>query len=155
MEFNATFLISIISFLVFTFIMNKIFYAPLEKIISERDSIINTNYADAENAKNQALSINNTRKDRISKTQKEAKKLISDKVNDANINSKNLTQEAKNFSQEKINSAKENLHCEAVKTTEELKSKVKDLAEIISTKVLRTETKIANNDTDLINRILN
>ncbi len=155
MEFNATFLISIISFLVFTFIMNKIFYAPLEKIISERDSIINTNYADAENAKNQALSINNTRKDRISKTQKEAKKLISDKVNDANINSKNLTQEAKNFSQEKINSAKENLHCEAVKTTEELKSKVKDLAEIISTKVLGTETKIANNDTDLINRILN
>ena len=36
MEFNATFFVTAISFIVFTFIMNKIFYTPLTKVIDER-----------------------------------------------------------------------------------------------------------------------
>ena len=35
MEFNATFLVSAISFIVFTFVMNKIFYNPLGRVISK------------------------------------------------------------------------------------------------------------------------
>lgn len=40
MEFNATFIITTISFILFTFIMNKIFYAPLGKIIDERQNTL-------------------------------------------------------------------------------------------------------------------
>lgn len=155
MEFNATFLVSAISFLVFTYIMNLIFYKPLEKIINERQSIIDGSFAEAEASKQAAGSIRLKREQKLSETLKQSKKIISDKVNEANNNSKSLTGEAKNFSQEQINSAKENLNNEAEKTSEELKLKVKDLAEIISAKVLGAETKITNNDTDLINRILN
>lgn len=155
MEFNATFLVSAISFLVFTYIMNLIFYKPLEKIINERQSIIDGSFAEAEASKQAAGSIRLEREQKFSETLKQSKKIISDKVNEANNNSKSLTGEAKNFSQEQINSAKENLNNEAEKTSEELKLKVKDLAEIISAKVLGAETKITNNDTDLINRILN
>ena len=50
MEFNATFLVSAISFIVFTILMNKILYAPLEKIVDERENFINGNYSDAKNA---------------------------------------------------------------------------------------------------------
>ncbi len=155
MEFNATFLVSAISFLVFTFIMNLIFYKPLEKIINERQSIIDGSFAEAEASKKAAGSIRLEREQKLSETLKQSKKIISDKVNEANNNSKSLTGEAKNFSQQQINSAKENLNNEAGKTSEELKLRVKDLAEIISAKVLGAETQITNNDTDLINRILN
>lgn len=155
MEFNATFLVSAISFLVFTFIMNLIFYKPLEKIINERQSIIDGSFAEAEASKKVAGSIRLEREQKLSETLKQSKKIISDKVNEANNNSKSLTGEAKNFSQQQINSAKENLNNEAGKTSEELKLRVKDLAEIISAKVLGAETQITNNDTDLINRILN
>ena len=155
MEFNATFLVSAISFLVFTYIMNLIFYKPLEKIINERQSIIDGSFPEAEASKQAAGSIRLEREQKLSETLKQSKKIISDKVNEAKNNSKSLTGEAKNFSQEQINSAKENLNNEAEKTSEELKLKVKDLAEIISAKVLGAETKITNNDTDLINRILN
>ena len=155
MEFNATFLVSAISFLVFTFIMNLIFYKPLEKIINERQSLIDGNYAEAENSKKTAATIRSERERKLGDTLKESKKIISDKVNEANNNSKTLTGEAKTYSAEQINSAKSNLNDEALKTSEEMKLRVKDLAEILSAKVLGTHTTITNNDTDLINRILN
>lgn len=155
MEFNATFLVSVISFLVFTFIMNKIFYAPLEKVINERENMINGNYKEAADTKKSADAIRLEREQRLDETNKKSKKIISEKVNDANEHSKTMTVDAKNLSNEQITSAKNGLKSEAQKTSEELKAKVKDLAEVISSKVLGTDTKITNNDNELINRILN
>ena len=43
MEFNATFLATIISFIVFVFLMNKILYAPILNIMEERKNFINDN----------------------------------------------------------------------------------------------------------------
>ena len=47
MEFNATFLIAAISFVVFTIIMNAIFYKPLQKIVDERQKFTEDTNAEA------------------------------------------------------------------------------------------------------------
>ena len=47
MEFNATFIISAISFIVFTLIMNAIFYKPLQKVVSERQKFIDETLEEA------------------------------------------------------------------------------------------------------------
>ena len=44
MEFDATFLIAVISFIVFVIIMNKIFYAPILKIMQERQKVVEDNF---------------------------------------------------------------------------------------------------------------
>ncbi len=155
MEFNATFLVSAISFILFTFIMNKIFYKPLERVMDERQRFINDAKNDAFNANNKADAISKDRENRLNKSVADSKKLVADKVYKANENSKAVTAEAKQKSQEEITSAKSNLENEANQTKEELKSKVKDLAEVISSKVLGMETKIENTDNELVNRILN
>ena len=49
MEFDATFLIVVISFLVFIFIMNKIFYAPILNIMQERQKLVENNFTSAKN----------------------------------------------------------------------------------------------------------
>ena len=36
MEFNATFIVSAISFIIFVVLMNIILYAPLQKVVEER-----------------------------------------------------------------------------------------------------------------------
>ena len=54
MEFNATFFVTAISFIVFTFIMNKIFYTPLTKVIDEREEFINNAVTEAKDNTNQA-----------------------------------------------------------------------------------------------------
>ena len=58
MEFNATFLATIISFLVFVFLMNKILYEPMRKIVSERKNFIDENLsaADTNHKKAEAIS---------------------------------------------------------------------------------------------------
>lgn len=47
LEFNATFLVSMISFIVFIIIMNAIFYKPILGVIEEREKFINDHYNDA------------------------------------------------------------------------------------------------------------
>ena len=44
MEFNATFIVTIITFIVFVFLMNKILYAPILNIMEERRNVIDGNY---------------------------------------------------------------------------------------------------------------
>lgn len=155
MEFNATFLISAISFILFTLIMNKIFYRPIEKVMSEREAFINDAKNEAYNSNTKADAILKDREDRMNKSVMDSKKLVAEKINEANVNSKALTAEAKSKSQEEITSAKSNLRNEALQSTEELKSKVKDLAEVISSKILGIDTKIENSNNELVNRILN
>ena len=46
MEFNATFLATIISFVLFVILMNKILYAPILNIMEQRKSFIYGNYSD-------------------------------------------------------------------------------------------------------------
>ena len=155
MEFNATFLVSAISFIVFTFVMNKIFYNPLGRVISERQKFLDETRNDALFSNNKAEAIIKDRDDKLSKSVADAKRLVADKVNEANENSRTLTGKAKQKSMEEITSAKLSLHDEANQSKEELKNKVKDLEEIISSKVLGIDVKIDNTDNEIVNRILN
>ena len=86
MEFNATFLVSAISFIIFTVIMNKIFYKPLEAVMDERQRVINDAKSDALNSDNRANAILKDRDERLNKSLAESKKIVADKVNEANEN---------------------------------------------------------------------
>ncbi len=142
MEFNATFLISAMSFILFTIIMNKIFYKPLENIMNERQKFINDNKLDAKNSSERAEILLKDRETRLNKSVDESKKLIADKVNKANENSNNLISKAKQKSTEDIISAKNELSIQAAEAENELNSKVQALAEVISSKLLGQDVKI-------------
>ena len=102
MEFNATFLVSAISFIIFTVIMNKIFYKPLESVMDERQRVINDAKSDALNSDNRANAILKDRDERLNKSLAESKKIVADKVNEANENYKMLTNSEKKKSQDEI-----------------------------------------------------
>ncbi len=134
MEFNATFLISAISFIVFTIIMNRIFYKPLERVMNEREKFINDNIVDAKFSNDKADEITKNREEKLAKSQLDAKSLVARKINDANENSRNLTEQAKQKSKEDIKSAKEALTKEAENIEQNLK--IEELADVIYSKVL-------------------
>ena len=68
---------------------------------------------DALFSNNKAEAILKDRDDKLSKSVADAKKLVADKVNEANENSRTLTGKAKQKSMEEITSAKLSLHDEA------------------------------------------
>lgn len=154
MEFNATFFVTAISFIVFTFIMNKIFYAPLTKVIDEREDFINKTVAEAKDSTSQAENLLKNKEETLSATVEKSRKIVTSAAEKASSDGEVLTDEAKRQARLKIEDGKINVTKEKEAAQNELKSKVKDLAEIIASKVLQSETRIENVDNELIDRIL-
>ncbi len=151
MEFNATFLVSVISFLVFVAIMNKIFYTPLTNVVCERKEILDGNYHEAEKFNSDAEQILRERDEKLAEAEDQSRKIITDKMDRSNADSKVLTSEAASKSAEEIKNRKSALADERISAKSELDSKVLGLAERISSKVLGFDVKI--DDTTQLNGI--
>ena len=138
MEFNATFLISAISFILFTLIMNKIFYKPLEKIMDERENFINDNLNDAKNSKDKAEFLLKDKDEKLAKSLIEARTIISKEVDATNKQSVQITAQAKQKSKEDIDLAKQTLSNEVDGFEGELKSKISEQADFLKDKIIKT-----------------
>ena len=124
MEFNATFLVSAISFIVFVFLMNKIFYAPLEKIIIKREQLVDDTLNEAK------------REDKLIKASNDSKSIVNNMVSVANENARTKTAEAKNSSVEQLKIHKQELEQQAVTAKNELCGTVQEIANQIVEKIL-------------------
>ena len=142
MEFNATFLVSAVSFILFTVIMNKIFYKPLAKIMADRKSYVDDTLAEAEYANNKANAIIKDRDDKLQKAIVESKEIIANTTNSANVQATELIKNAKMKSASDISKAKDSLNIQAGILERNLKPEIKVLAETISSKILGFDTKI-------------
>lgn len=139
MEFNATFLISAISFIVFVFIMNAIFYQPVIKIMDERKAFIDKNEQDVKSANTDAERISAKKEEELSKARADAKATVDEGSAKFKTENKNVLD---NFSLEQKNRAeteKNQLNNEAQNSKESLKQGSEDISKIISNKILGVE----------------
>ena len=74
LDFNATFFIAMVSFVVFMVIMNAILYKPLERIVKERQDLIDKNHQKAQTAKEKYHVLKQWQESTMMKAQKEASK---------------------------------------------------------------------------------
>lgn len=137
MEFNATFLVSIISFLVFMYIMNAIFYEPLTKIIDERDGIVHDNYEHSRASRHKAEKLLKDKENRLTETAKQSRQIMVDKTNEANSDYKAKVDAAKAKSNVQVDELKAELSRSENEAKEVLNSHVENLAQIIVNKVLQ------------------
>lgn len=142
MEFNATFLVSIISFVLFTAIMNKIFYKPLEKVMAERESFIQDTLSLAKYSSEKADAIIKDKDEKLTKAAINSKKLISDKISETNKYASDMLTKAKSQSQTDINNAKKELADQETDLKNAIQPEIKHLASLISSKILGFETKV-------------
>ena len=119
MEFNATFLVSAIS-----------------DIIEKREKLVDDTLNEAKNSRDTASGLLAERESKLNKAHDDSKKLISESVENANLQAKERTQQAKNNSVNEINRQKANLSDENDRIKSNLDNTVKDLAEVITSKIL-------------------
>lgn len=136
-EFNATFLVAMLSFVVFIMIMNAIFYRPILNVMRKREEYINSNYDEAKNNSEESQKLDTERAEKIQQTQNQCRTDIKNIVEDAqNIASKNA-QEARVKVKDEIQSRKDSLTRESEALEGALKSSVvTDLASSITSKLL-------------------
>jgi len=136
MEFNATFIVSAVSFIVFVFIMNAIFYKPLQKIVEDRQKFIDDHYKEATLAHAQSDSLIKEKEQKLDETKHEAKKIIVDKSEDAKKQKAILAAEAQQYAAQVIDGAKDELQKSVENAQEILSENAKTLAQQISSKIL-------------------
>lgn len=134
LEFNATFIVAMFSFIVFIIVMNAIFYKPILSVIEKRKDFIDSNYIDAKNSKEQAEHILSNKEKRLEETAKTSKKIILEKTTDADEKSKKLINTAKLQYKEKIDNAKEILKNQ--EKSVDMHESLENIAESISKKLL-------------------
>jgi len=139
MEFNATFLASILSFLVFVFIMNAILYKPILDIIEKRKKYIEDNYIEAENNKAKTQALIDDKNQKIDATNKKSKNIVfenSEKIKQENsLLIKEKTDEIKAGTEVK----KQELYREKDEIKNSLNYDVNEVADIITSKFLNNE----------------
>ena len=154
MDFNGTFFVSIISFIVFVFVMNKLLYEPIHKIVKERNDFINGNY-DAANANNEkADELNENRNKKIVEAKEDARGKYNDILAGYKEQRTNIVKDAQNKSHDELERAYADLSDVSSQAKESLKWKMADLANDIVEKVLGYRSEVQGFDNDKINEIL-
>lgn len=108
-QFNATFLIAMISFALFIMIMNKIFYQPIFKVIKERQKFIDANYNDAKSSKDKTDTIYAEKEERLDKSARDSRDIVTGKVNETNDTARTMLDSAKKHAAGEISKAKSEL----------------------------------------------
>lgn len=125
MEFDATFLIAVISFLLFVFIMNKVFYAPILRIMRERQSFVEQNYNAAAETKKEAEKQTQYRDTELEKSREEARDMIA-----------RHTQNLKSEKNKKISGYKEELYSGIAQQRESLRNSALEAKETLKDNVV-------------------
>ena len=136
MEFDATFLIAVISFIVFVVIMNKIFYAPILKIMQARQKFVEDNYNTAKELDRETQKQTEYHNSELEKSRDEARQKIAEASQQFKQERSHEISEYKSELYGNIAREKENLKNSAIEAKEILKDNVVDIAKEISHKVL-------------------
>ena len=154
MDFNGTFFAAIISFLVFVFIMNKLLYEPVRKIVNERNNFINGNYESANNNNRKAEELSKERDEKIAASKENAREKYNEILAEYKEQRTNIVKNAQNESHKELEQASIDLNNISNETKESLKWKMTDLANDIVEKVLGYRSEVQGFNNDRINEIL-
>lgn len=136
MEFDATFLIAAISFIIFIFLMNKVFYTPILKIMQERTAFVEQNYEDTRLIKEKTKEKIDFRENELEKSRNNVQTMIAENSKALKIEGSKNIEKYKEEKYENIENEKKILKNSAIEAKEELKNNVVDIAKNISQKIL-------------------
>lgn len=154
MEFNGTFFVTIISFVVFVFLMNKILYAPMERIVTKRRGFIEDNLNCANENHKKADELSFEREEKLNDAKNNARARYNDSINEFKEQKNSLVQKAQEESNNELARAYESLNNISDETKEGLKNRLTDLANDIVEKVLGYRSEVRGFDNDAVNKIL-
>lgn len=155
LELDGTLLLAIASFIIFAFIMNKIFYNPLWNIVEERKNFVDGNLSAAMHTKEKAQAILDEKEEKLKSAQKGAREEINQGVEKAKENKSVAVSQANQTSREKIETEKEKLSKEELEAKDALKNNISDLAKNISEKLLKQNVSQFDFNQELVDEAMN
>lgn len=154
MEFNGTFFVSIISFVLFVFIMNKILYAPILNIMAERKNLIDLNYQAAEKNNAEVQNLNNQIETKLADTKDDAREEYINAIDEYKSQQTGIIRDTQDFVKNELENSKVELSNLSDEVKNGLKGSMNDLANDIVEKVIGYRANIDNFDDEKVNSVL-
>lgn len=144
-EFNATFLVAMFSFVVFILIMNAIFYNPILGIIRKREDYISSNYEDSKRFEEDAKEYRDTHAAKMEQVQDKCRHEFKTSINSAQDIANDKIKAAKEKTKLVIQSKKDQLLNDEKQLQDQVNNTVvKELASTIASKLLGQNTIVEN-----------
>ena len=155
LQFDGTLIVLAISFILFTFIMQWIFYGPMTKVRKNRENYVQGNLDAAQQAVEEAKKLSAQRDEKIALAKKTSTETVSKSTHQANKNKAVMVEEANKLAQDEFAQKKEEIAQDKAQARDALKEHVVQLAHSISTKVLQKEVPMSGVSHEMIERALN
>ena len=154
MEFNGTFLATIITFIIFVILMNKILYAPILGIMEKRKEIIDNNYKSAQENDTKSAELVAEKEEKLSLAKDDAKNQYNNILDGfKNQRSETIT-DAQNFAKEELERSNVELENVSNDIKNSLKGSMTSLANDIVEKVIGYRSEVQGFDEELVNKVL-
>ena len=154
MEFNGTFFVTIITFIVFVFLMNKILYAPILNIMQERKEFIDENYKTAKDNDEKIAEITKEKSCLLNSAKETAKEQYNEKIDEYKNKRTEFVEKAQDSSREELNNSEKELINLSNEAKESLKCSMTDLANSIVEKVIGYRSEVQGFDNQKVDEIL-
>jgi len=155
-EFNATFIVAMLSFALFILIMNTIFYNPVLNMMKKREDYINSNYEDSKRFEASAQEYNTEHASKIEQVQDKCRHEFRAEIEQVKAKTGAKIDEARAQAKLQAQGKKEELTQQGneLKTTVK-NTVVRDLASIITSKFPGVDTSISEADFSTIDKVMN
>lgn len=154
MEFNATFLATIISFILFVILMNKILYAPILNIMEERKNFVDANYNSAKENDAKSEDLVNEKEEKLSGAKDDARDKYLETIDGYKTQKSEMITDAQNSAKEELEQARADLKALSDDVKNGLKGSMTDLANDIVEKVIGYRSEVNGVDDNKVNEVL-
>ena len=154
MEFNGTFLATIITFILFVFVMNKVLYAPILGIMEARKNFIDSNYKDANDNDAKSAELVAEKEEKLSDAKEQARGEYIAALEGYKAQKAEVIINAQNSAQTELEASKAELENLSNEVKEGLKSSMNDLANDIVEKIIGYRSEVEGFDDTKISEVL-
>lgn len=154
MEFNGTFFVTIITFIVFVFLMNKILYVPILNIMEARKSFIDDNYKTASANEAKVIQIAEEKNGLLTNAREKAREVYNEKIENYKNKRIEIISEAQNSAKEDFQKNEIELQNVSNDVKNNLKNSMTDLANDIVEKVIGYRSEVQGFDIQKVDEIL-
>ena len=134
-------LISLCNLVLLFLLLKKFLYKPVRKMLAERQSAIDKQYAAAKEAEDNARENMEMWNEKIGTAESESEKIINKASSDAEKRKSEIIGDAKRQAEGIVRQAKEDAELEKKKAADEIRSEIVDVSMLISEKMIGRELK--------------
>lgn len=147
-------IVSLLNLLIIFLIVKRFLYKPVKNMLDSRQKTIDGRYAEAEQAKSDALADKAAYEEKLSGAKAEADTIIENAVSIAKAREKEILADAESEAEGIVSKAQRNAELELKRAEELIKGEIVDVSTRLSEKILGREVK-AEDHADLIDSFIN